>query len=190
MVDKLANRVRSECLGIFYDDYSQNRTFGENEVNKDYAGLCLPQFNYPKWDLSYWLAPKRFREMLSCSITLSEEELTVFHYPVNLRKLKKEAKKREEMRSTIGKPKVTANDFLNWFNNEYKQPTCVYTNVRGEILVIGSKDITQEVMDLLKKGTEGLEFLRELTRSKERTLKKFLYLCDLVNDPKETYQKL
>ena len=65
MVDKLANRVRSECLGIFYDDYSQNRTFGENEVNKDYAGLCLPQFNYPKWDLSYWLAPKRFREKLS-----------------------------------------------------------------------------------------------------------------------------
>lgn len=193
MSTDLAKLVRESCVGIFMRDTTRGRSFGENEVNKDYNWLCNPTDNYSRWNPSYWFLPKLFREVVGAPNNPHPQKIGLFHYSVNRSRLEHNAKKRADLKKSLNLPHIELAVFLEWFDDQYQKPSCLYSHTVGEFLVIGDNDVTQEVMGALKSEPQRVvEFIKGLSLGWSLLEKKpsSIYLCDAVTKPQEILYSL
>lgn len=182
----LIDLVKNECILLPFniDNLRNDPTFGiDKKTYQDCIAYCAPYHHLPKWGFSYWFSPKEVKEIIDGKNS-GYESLQIFHYKINIRKLKNDFYKSTEVHR----------GFFKWYFDKFEEGSVIHLNIFSDSILVGGKRIMQDVVDLFKeKPLNSIDFLHNLTGQKFAFMflhRKSVHIYDSLKKPKETYYKL
>ena len=104
-MQELVERLKEKCTGLFIEARNDfNPNFGiEGFESSKHIWLCSPDVNYSKFSFDYLGLPKPLKILVSDANSFYDQfgidGLHVFHYPINMKKVKKKLKKKTKKKS-------------------------------------------------------------------------------------------
>lgn len=210
---ELVERVRSECADAYgnanhyeklYDIKISRMNPGESQLIY-YASVPFKCFS--KWN---FLLPKSLRAIVRepSSHHFPAKGLKLYHYNVRYSLIRKEAVFSEKHGEALGLPDFKAEEFLKRFQKRYgKNLSCIYPEWTGTgegrndnrlPVIVGRRDLNQQVVDFLKEGGDVIDFFMGIRPKRVGEVERpfweenigYLTIYDLLKRPKKVHLEL
>ncbi len=212
----LVEKVKRECAGAFIEGHKTDELVWGVEFDEASRLIYLGDFNMNYSKLAALFSPKPLRslvwfptnEMFHTYGGGAAKDLYVYHFPVNLRRLRKNVSKIfetdmffwERLPEDKRKEKpVSIDQYMDWFRNKFgDSPALIHIGIFSYYRVIGPREVTQELMNYLKAAPNNTyDFTRAITNGRidyaiaeDSARFKTARLYDLLSKPKEVHFNL
>ena len=213
----LALKLKEEGAGLFIESTSDfNPTFGVDEKSEHskLVNLCSPQVNYSRFSLNYIGLPKPLRAWVSDANNFynafGRDGLYIFHYPLNMKMVRRELEEMAETDKFVWdrvkdfppekrrcyQPPINPEEYFEQLKSKYGKPSCIHMNLWNYIILLGHRELMQEIMNELKKGPETpFELMHQLLTTEqlegiilaEKERVRAVHFYDLLGKPKEVH---
>jgi hypothetical protein len=203
-----ARELLTNCTGLFFE--AADRQFGIPDHKGIFYHASAPWHNFSR--VEALLLPKPLKALATnpnefSSVFGTQDNAYVVHYPITRKTFVKTIEKSAEVDRWANELKgdvsqmFDARQFVTNFYDTHNDPSCIYTNLYDDLILIGDKHTMQRTANFLKSAPENTldllkdigipsEYIRVEKRGVEPRNASNIHLYDLVGKPKELHYKL
>lgn len=212
MNPELLEQVRRECAGVYFEatrDCDPNFGITWDEGTK-IIYFAEPHAAFSR--VGKLFLPKPLKEVATRSSTRSDlANFHIFHYSLNENRVKNQIRemadnerflwerikdKSPERRGSITEP-FDERTFFAWFKERFSPATVIHGDLWGYSLIVGKRDLNQQVMDHIKQDPINFfNLMRNLSPAIPRIIDSYqqsaqvMHIYDFLKAPKEVHLPL